>query len=327
MQTTAVKDAVDSKDEPSMEEILASIRKIISEQDAPPAEAHPPIVQEGLVVAEEDEEPFELTQVLEDDGSITDLAILRAPPATFEEMLATETSDTLSVQSNVEQQEIHASVDVVMETTDATIEENDAFFERGDADLEADILEASTQAEAIQQQEQEDFASIASESVEDAEIDEAAVEAVAADSFVEEENRGFNAVTTELVEKEEQEAFLPPHLNIHEQLENIAAEMNKEDEEFPMKQVFEEEPVSSAPAADGLLSTTAAQASLAALANLKRTLAQPTPVKVSTEEGRTVEDLLSDLLKPMLKEWLDTNLPPMIENIVTAEIKKLTSNL
>jgi cell pole-organizing protein PopZ len=322
MQTTAVKDAVDSKDEPSMEEILASIRKIISEQDAPPAEAQPPVVQEEFVVAEEDEEPFELTQVLEDDGSITDLAILRAPPATFEEMLATETTDTLFVQEDVEQQEIHASVDVVMETTDATIEENDAFFERGDADLEA-----SAQAETTEQQEQEDFASIAFESVEDAEIDEAAVEAVAADSFVEEENSGFNSVTTELVEKEEEEAFLPPHLNIHEQLENIAAEMNKEDEEFPMKQVFEEEPVSSVPAVEGLLSTTAAQASLAALANLKRTLAQPTPVKVSTEEGRTVEDLLSDLLKPMLKEWLDTNLPPMIENIVTAEIKKLTSNL
>ncbi len=322
MQTTAVKDAVDSKDEPSMEEILASIRKIISEQDAPPAEAQPPVVQEELVVAEEDEEPFELTQVLEDDGSITDLAILRAPPAPFEEMLATETADTLSVQSNVEQQEIHASVDFVMETTDATIEENDAFFERGDADLDV-----STQAETTEQQEQEDFAPIAFESVEDAEIDEAAVEAVAADSFVEEENSEFNAVTTELVEKEEEEAFLPPHLDIHEQLENIAAEMNKEDEEFPMKQVFEEESVSSAPAVDGLLSTTAAQASLAALANLKRTLAQPTPVKVSTEEGRTVEDLLSDLLKPMLKEWLDTNLPPMIENIVTAEIKKLTSSL
>jgi cell pole-organizing protein PopZ len=325
MQTTAVKDAVDSKDEPSMEEILASIRKIISEQDAPPAEAQSPVVQEELVVTEE--EPFELTQVLEDDGSITDLAILRALPATFEEMLATETADTLSVQSNLEQQEIHASVDVVMETTDATVEENDAFFERGDLSLEADIQEPSTQAETTEQQEQEEFAPIALESVEDAEIDEAAVEAVAADSFVEEENREFNAVTTELVEKEEQEAFLPPHLNIHEQLENIAAEMNKEDEEFTMEQVFEEEPVSSAPAADGLLSTTAAQASLAALANLKRTLAQPTPVKVSTEEGRTVEDLLSDLLKPMLKEWLDTNLPTMIENIVTAEIKKLTSTL
>ena len=29
--------------------------------------------------------------------------------------------------------------------------------------------------------------------------------------------------------------------------------------------------------------------------------------------GKTVEDLVKEMLRPMLKEWLDRNLPPMVE--------------
>jgi len=37
-----------------------------------------------------------------------------------------------------------------------------------------------------------------------------------------------------------------------------------------------------------------------------------------------LEDFVSSLLKPMLKEWLDENLSQMVEEIVTKEVKKLT---
>lgn len=41
--------------------------------------------------------------------------------------------------------------------------------------------------------------------------------------------------------------------------------------------------------------------------------------------GSSVEDLVMEALKPMLKQWLDTNLPTIVERIVEKEIKKLVS--
>ncbi len=40
--------------------------------------------------------------------------------------------------------------------------------------------------------------------------------------------------------------------------------------------------------------------------------------------GRTIEDMVGDMLRPMLKDWMDQNLPPMVERLVEREIAKLT---
>ena len=47
----------------------------------------------------------------------------------------------------------------------------------------------------------------------------------------------------------------------------------------------------------------------------------PSPVLAS---GNTVEAMVMQMLKPMMKEWLDANLPAIVERIVTVEIRKLT---
>ena len=39
--------------------------------------------------------------------------------------------------------------------------------------------------------------------------------------------------------------------------------------------------------------------------------------------ARTLEELVKDLLRPMLKEWLDENLPPLVQRLVEREIGKL----
>lgn len=39
--------------------------------------------------------------------------------------------------------------------------------------------------------------------------------------------------------------------------------------------------------------------------------------------GNTLEDLVRELLKPMLREWLDQNLPPVVERMVAKEIARL----
>ena len=41
-------------------------------------------------------------------------------------------------------------------------------------------------------------------------------------------------------------------------------------------------------------------------------------------EGRTVEDLIKDILRPLLKQWLDDNLSGLVERLVKEESEKLS---
>ena len=52
--------------------------------------------------------------------------------------------------------------------------------------------------------------------------------------------------------------------------------------------------------------------------------AAPDPGPSISSNGKTVEDLVKEMLRPMLKEWLDRNLPPMVERYVEREIVRLT---
>ncbi|OYX84995.1 MAG: hypothetical protein B7Y84_16140 [Azorhizobium sp. 32-67-21] len=41
-------------------------------------------------------------------------------------------------------------------------------------------------------------------------------------------------------------------------------------------------------------------------------------------QQRTVEDLMKEMLRPMLKSWLDENLPRLVEGLVRQEIERVT---
>ncbi len=45
---------------------------------------------------------------------------------------------------------------------------------------------------------------------------------------------------------------------------------------------------------------------------------------VLVQNARTLEDLVREMLRPMLKSWLDDNLPSMVERIVRAEIERVS---
>lgn len=80
------------------------------------------------------------------------------------------------------------------------------------------------------------------------------------------------------------------------------------------------EPVMAArpqPAMDmaSLLSDQASSAVTSAFGQLANT--------VLSNNARTLEDLVKDMLKPMLKAWLDDNLPTMVERLVRAEIERV----
>jgi cell pole-organizing protein PopZ len=72
------------------------------------------------------------------------------------------------------------------------------------------------------------------------------------------------------------------------------------------------------------------QAALAAASQFKKLqVEEPLPPLVTSPSpmlasGNTVEAMVMQMLKPMMKEWLDANLPTIVERIVTLEIRKLT---
>jgi cell pole-organizing protein PopZ len=45
---------------------------------------------------------------------------------------------------------------------------------------------------------------------------------------------------------------------------------------------------------------------------------------IISHNARTLEDLVKEMLRPMLKGWLDENLPALVERLVKAEIERVT---
>lgn len=68
---------------------------------------------------------------------------------------------------------------------------------------------------------------------------------------------------------------------------------------------------------DGIMSEPAASAAMGSFHSLADT------IRISDEEGRTLEGVVRALLRPMLKDWLDSNLPGIVEEKVQAEIDRV----
>jgi uncharacterized protein len=56
-----------------------------------------------------------------------------------------------------------------------------------------------------------------------------------------------------------------------------------------------------------------------------QTLSEPgAPPQIVRSGETSLEGLVREMLKPMLKDWLDTNLPPIVEAMVDREITRIT---
>lgn len=76
--------------------------------------------------------------------------------------------------------------------------------------------------------------------------------------------------------------------------------------------------------ADELLDDHKAQ-SLAQSFSVLKTLAEPGAAPQIVRTGETsLEGLTRELLRPMLKEWLDAKLPVLVEGMVAKEIERIT---
>ena len=75
--------------------------------------------------------------------------------------------------------------------------------------------------------------------------------------------------------------------------------------------------VEHAPVPETIISAPAVSATAGALARLAGSL------RIAEAPGQTVEGVVRELLKPMLKDWLDHNLPAIVESRVEAELERI----
>jgi len=108
----------------------------------------------------------------------------------------------------------------------------------------------------------------------------------------------------------------------------------RDDSVLELRDALAEEVPSSAPqprsfqraiaegAEDTILSQHAALASRGALDQLSRLVVKP-----GSAETGTLEGLVREMLRPMLREWLDAKLPGIVESMVSREIERITREL
>ncbi len=74
--------------------------------------------------------------------------------------------------------------------------------------------------------------------------------------------------------------------------------------------------------ADSLVAPAAAAAAAMSLGSLRRTLETERP-SLPRSSGLSVEELVREALRPVLKAWLDEHLAPIVERLVRAEIERV----
>jgi uncharacterized protein len=116
-----------------------------------------------------------------------------------------------------------------------------------------------------------------------------------------------------------------PEENMEEEPQEDAFDELELDNPIEPEPVYEPEPVMAAPrfdpppsrpyVDDRLISRSTDQSVSSAFSSLAHT--------ILNQNGRTIDDLVTEMLRPMLKNWLDDNLPTIVERLVRAEIERV----
>jgi uncharacterized protein len=96
-------------------------------------------------------------------------------------------------------------------------------------------------------------------------------------------------------------------------------EMTAEIEEDDVLELNERAPDTMVDDVTDIVSPAATEASRTALSSLSRLVVKP-----AIEGTDTLEGMVREMLKPMLKEWLDTNLPEVVERVVAQEVARIS---
>jgi cell pole-organizing protein PopZ len=128
-----------------------------------------------------------------------------------------------------------------------------------------------------------------------------------------------------IISEEEQSPAAEPVLDLTQMDEPTPQEKAAPEDDIVFEAVEEPAPAPApayapahvAPEADAILSPPTATAAAGALARLAGTL------RIADTPNQTIEGVVRELLKPMLKDWLDQNLPAIVEARVEAELERI----
>ena len=81
-----------------------------------------------------------------------------------------------------------------------------------------------------------------------------------------------------------------------------------------------------ADAGSGLLGAESAAAAASSVGALLRTISEERTAQVH-RGGPTIEDVVREEIRPLLKVWLDQHLPPLVERLVRQEIERVTGRV
>ena len=243
--------------EPSMEEILASIRRIIADDEAKPADAKPAEVKPADAKPAAAEKPASPPPPAKPEPAPPPAAKMKdIPPSAIAPKPAPPPAPVVSNNQD--------DIDAMLANLDAATPEADI----RPAQPEADVFDLTDEM---------------------AVLDPAPAVAPAASTF----NK---------IEPQDDIEFT----------ETAAARA------LHRQPAYEPPPFESAPAApvQQILSRSTVSAVESAFNSLANT--------VLSNNARTLEDLVKEMLRPMLKSWLDDNLPGLVEKLVKAEIERVS---
>lgn len=249
--------AEQAQKEPTMEEILSSIRKIIADDD-PVVDAEPATKAEASPISMDDE-----------DDSFAELD-LSLDESELTESLPKDEDEILSALS-----EFDSGGDDVFES----VESFDDYADTADNDVFA---------------QDDDFG-------------------VSETSFEDDTSFDLDSLTDEVAET------VTTHVEEELTFETVAAEAANEFEDFT--EIEESAPMTAQAHLTDDSIVDAAAGSFGKLFPKPKPVAAPEAVTDST----TVEGLVREALRPMLKEWLDANLPAIVDKHVEAEVQRIAS--
>lgn len=93
-------------------------------------------------------------------------------------------------------------------------------------------------------------------------------------------------------------------------------DISERSEETPEPPRYASPPPAEVQPMNTLVSERAAAAAASAFSQLSQTVSPPA-------DGRSLEDVVRELMRPMLKDWLDANLPKIVEAEVRAEVDRI----
>jgi cell pole-organizing protein PopZ len=123
--------------------------------------------------------------------------------------------------------------------------------------------------------------------------------------------------TPDILELTESMATREPERSSHGGFRTIDGQLDVVFDERPVDPVPPPPPRRpTAPDPEALISSSTTAAIDSAFNSLAHT--------VLVQNARTLEDLVREMLRPMLKTWLDDNLPGLVERLVRAEIERVS---